>query len=392
MQDNQKVSQMKFDKDHLDGFLLNLGGMYYLLLSDDEGQSLRNCATATTTTTTANLLSTMSNGSKRFSEASPSTAGYYETNTSICYSKKPRVSPTQRDLPSSSATSSHGLLYQNVWPGFQKSNLRLSKRLKWFVETVNKVVLDEQITRNRNICTEMENLVHDLKKVANSSLECVSFQVGFLNTEGMMNAFKGMVKSRSMVPFIDIMENLQRNGYRDVDFDFVASHTEEGGDGKELVLFTILFRWNDNIIPSNGNDNTVLAKSLWDEGTVNEVVADSLTKLYRAFRKAKTYAKREYPDCDFCQVDYDKVLKKAVVYIKQLPVRIDYVNDNGCMKIIPGVGIETLKRIHLVLGSAVHDEMVWKCTWKKLKNKHGKNELINIDIEWVELDENESIV
>ena len=152
----------------------------------------------------------------------------------------------------------------------------------------------------------MENLVHDLRKVANSSLECVSFQVGFLNTEGMMNAFKGMVKSRSMVPFIDIMENLQRNGYRDVDFDFVASHTEEGGDGKELVLFTILvfftilvlftilFHWNDDIIPSHGNDNTVLAKSLsWDEGAVNKVVADSLTGLYRAFRKAKKYAKSE---------------------------------------------------------------------------------------------------
>ena len=39
------------------------------------------------------------------------------------------------------------------------------------------------------------------------------------------------------------------------------------------------------------------------------------------------------------------------------------------------------------------DNLVWKCTWKKLKNKHGKNELIiNIDIEWVELDENESSV
>ena len=199
--------------------------------SDDEEQSLRNCATATTTTTTSNL-STASNGSKRSSEASPTT-GYYETNTSICYSKKPKASLTQQDLPSSSATGCCGLLYQDGWPGFQKANLRLSKRLKWFVETVNKVVLDEQITRNRNICTEMENLVHDLRKVANSSLECVSFQVGFLNTVGMMNAFKGIVKSRSMVSFIGIMENLQRNGYRDVVFDFVASHTEEGGVGKE---------------------------------------------------------------------------------------------------------------------------------------------------------------
>ena len=70
--------------------------------------------------------------------------------------------------------------------------------------------------------------------------------------------------------------------------------------------------------------------SLWDEENVNEVVADSLTELYRAFRKAKQYAKQEYPGCDFCQVDYDKLLKKAVVYIKQLPIRIDYVNDIGC--------------------------------------------------------------
>ena len=384
---------MKFDKDHLDGFLLSPGGTYHLLPSDDEGQSLRNCATAATTTTTANF-STTSNGSKRSSRASPSTPGY-ETTTSICYSsvnsKKPRVSPTQRDLPSSSATGSCGLLYHRVWPGFKKSNLRLSKRLKWFVETVNKVILNEQISsRDRNICTEMENLVHDLRKVANSGLEeCVSFKVGFLNTEGMMNAFKGVVKSRFMVPFIDIMENLQRNGYKDVVCEFVASHTEEGGDGEKLVLFNIFFHWNaDNIIPSNGNDNTVLAKSLWDEGDVNEVVADSLTQLYKAFNKAKKDAKKEYPDCDFCQVDYGKVLKKAVVYIKELPIRIDHVNDNGCTKIIPGVGIETLKRIHLVLGSVVH-KMVWKCTWRKLKNKHGKNELINIDIEWVELDENE---
>ena len=81
-------------------------------------------------------------------------------------------------------------------------------------------------------------------------------------------------------------------------------------------------------------------------------------------------------------------MKKAVVFvIEQLPIRIDYMNDNGCTKIILGVGIETLKRIHLVLGIVVH-EMVWKCTWKKLKKKHGKNELINIDIEWVELDKN----
>ena len=121
--------------------------------------------------------------------------------------------------------------------------------------------------------------------------------------------------------------------------------------------------------------------SLWDEENVNEVVADSLTELYRAFRKAKQYAKQEYPGCDFCQVDYDKLLKKAVVYIKQLPIRIDYVNDIGCTKIIPGVRIETLKRIHLVLGTSMVDEMVWKCTWRILKTKHAKNGLINIDIE-----------
>ena len=84
-----------------------------------------------------------------------------------------------------------------------------------FVEIVNKVILNEQTTCNRNICTKKENLVHDdLRKVANLSLEFVSFDVGILNTEGMMNACKGMVKSHSMVPFIDIMENLQRNGYK----------------------------------------------------------------------------------------------------------------------------------------------------------------------------------
>ena len=122
---------------------------------------------------------------------------------------------------------------------------------------------------------------------------------------------------------------------------------------------------------------------LWDEENVNKVVADSLTELYRAFCKAKhQYGKQEYPGCDFCQVDYDKLLKKAAVYIKQLPIRIDYVNAIGCTKIIPGVRIETLKRIHLVLGTSVVDEMVWKCTWRILKTKHAKHGLIyNIDIE-----------
>jgi hypothetical protein len=195
-----------------------------------------------------------------------------------------------------------------------------------------------------------------------------------------------------------------KKGYRDVDFQFVPSCRVEGDNGEETTLFALNFEWSEDDDHEEKNNNSSalllsgtngLIQSMWDptkDGEVNSVVADSLYELSKTFRASKKNTKNEYPKCDFCQVDYDKVLKKAVKATRKLPIRIDFLNERGCMVLIPGVGSATLRRINLILGSPI-GEMEWKCTWSNLSgSKHtDKKTLINIDIEWVESDESNTM-